>query len=65
MLAAYFPNDARQLQTWANDAADSRVAGGIHWPLDSKGGLAQGHEVGAWVLSHPSAAAMHAALLQP
>lgn len=64
VLAAYFPQDAVQLQTWAHDAAYSRVVGGIHWPLDSNGGLAQGQKVGMWVLSH-SSASTHAALLQP
>ena len=66
VLAAYFPQDATQLQGWANDAAYSRIVGGIHWPLDSKGGLSQGQKVGMWVLSHPSTAATHAAVaIQP
>jgi len=66
VLAAYFPQDAGQLRASANDAAYSRIVGGIHWPLDSKVGLSQGQKIGTWVLSHPSAAATHAAVaIQP
>lgn len=53
ILAAYFPHDAPRLRNLAQDAAYSRVVGGIHWPLDSTGGLAQGQKIGRWVLAHP------------
>ena len=66
VLAAYFPEDAPRLRVSANDAAYSRIVGGIHWPLDSKAGLAQGQKIGMWVLSHPAPAATHTAVaIQP
>lgn len=60
ILAAFFPHDQIQLEAWANDAAYSRIVGGIHWPLDSQAGLAQGKQISAWVLTHPSTAVSHA-----
>ena len=53
VLAAYFPDDSAQLRAWAVEAAHSRVVGGIHWPLDSRAGLAQGQRIGALVVGQP------------
>jgi membrane-associated phospholipid phosphatase len=56
VLTAFFPNDAAALQASATDAAQSRVVGGIHWGIDSRGGLDEGAHVGALVLEHLTAA---------
>lgn len=52
VLAAFFPNDAAQLEAEAEAAAWSRVVGGIHWPMDGVAGLAQGRAVAAQALQH-------------
>jgi membrane-associated phospholipid phosphatase len=52
VLSAFFPQEAPHLREWAEDAAWSRVVGGIHWPLDGRGGLAQGRQIGAWIMAH-------------
>jgi hypothetical protein len=36
----------------AEDAARSRVVGGIHWPIDGRNGLEQGRTIGNWILTH-------------
>ena len=56
ILAAYFPDQAAELRQMAEDAARSRVVGGIHWPIDGRNGLAQGRRIGEWILTHVSAA---------
>lgn len=50
VLAAHFPDEAAWLAAQAEDAARSRVLGGIHWPVDSAAGLAQGRAVAERVL---------------
>lgn len=45
VLASYFPAAAAQLQAWANEAAVSRLYGGIHFRSDNDAGLALGREV--------------------
>jgi membrane-associated phospholipid phosphatase len=50
VLAAAFPDAAEQLRQQAEEAARSRVLGGIHWPIDSAAGLDQGAQVAARVL---------------
>ena len=52
VLSAYFPDDTAQLSAWADEAAHSRVVGGIHWPLDSTAGLAQGQRIGTWIVTN-------------
>lgn len=52
LLVAYFPRQAAELGQQAEDAARSRVVGGIHWPIDGRNGLAQGRMIGDWVLTH-------------
>lgn len=49
VLARFFPLQARQLRRDAQDAAFSRVVGGIHWTLDGAAGLDVGRRV-AWAL---------------
>ncbi|NJN14848.1 MAG: vanadium-dependent haloperoxidase [Oscillochloris sp.] len=50
VLRAVFPEAAAELEQWADDAARSRVLGGIHWPIDGSAGLAQGYAVATQVL---------------
>lgn len=50
ILAAAFPAESAWLARQAEDAARSRVLGGIHWPIDGRAGLAQGRRVGAAVI---------------
>jgi len=46
VLSAFFPSEAAQLHAWANEAALSRLYGGIHFPIDNEVGLALGTSVG-------------------
>jgi PAP2 superfamily len=46
VLAARFPRAARQLRAWADEAAVSRLYGGIHFSSDNEVGLAVGSKVG-------------------
>jgi membrane-associated phospholipid phosphatase len=45
VLAAYFPGNARQLRSWAEEAAVSRLYGGIHFRSDNAVGLVLGRKV--------------------
>lgn len=49
-LTAFFPHDAVRLREQADEAARSRVLGGIHWPIDGRAGLEQGRRVAARLL---------------
>lgn len=51
VLAAYFPSNASDLTAQAKEAAQSRIIAGIHWPLDSRGGLDQGQRIGTEMLT--------------
>jgi len=46
VLAARFPSDARRLRAWADEAAVSRLYGGIHFRSDNEAGLVLGRKVG-------------------
>ena len=46
VLAARFPDAARRLRAWADEAAVSRLYGGIHFRSDNEAGLALGKKVG-------------------
>jgi membrane-associated phospholipid phosphatase len=50
VLAEFFPAEAEALIALAEEAAHSRVVGGIHWSIDGSSGLAQGRAVAAVVL---------------
>jgi membrane-associated phospholipid phosphatase len=53
-VSASLPGVARSFTSFdqaAEEAAASRVYGGIHFPFDNAEGLATGHAVGAWTLS--------------
>jgi membrane-associated phospholipid phosphatase len=45
VLAAYFRRSARLLRRWADEAAVSRLYGGIHFTSDNDAGLALGRKV--------------------
>lgn len=46
VLAAFFPADADPLRAQAEEAAVSRLYGGIHWPSDNDVGLRVGRQIG-------------------
>jgi len=46
VLGAFFPDDAASLKAKAEEAAISRLYGGIHWPSDNDAGLAVGRQIG-------------------
>ncbi len=51
MLARYFPQAKRQLRAWAEEAAISRLYGGIHFRSDNEAGLALGKKVAATAIA--------------
>ena len=51
LLSAFFPRDRRQLRAWADEAAVSRLYGGIHLRSDNDAGLALGKKVGRVAVS--------------
>jgi hypothetical protein len=50
VLARLFPSDADRLNALADDAALSRVVGGIHYRFDGDVGLALGRRVAGWAI---------------
>lgn len=48
VLSHFFPADAAKFKNWADEAAMSRVYGGIHYRFDAEEGLKQGKAVGAY-----------------
>ncbi len=50
ILKRFFPKDARQIDAWAEEAAMSRLYGGIHYRFDNEAGLALGRRIGKAVL---------------
>jgi hypothetical protein len=52
VLAAFFPERAAELQKWADEAAMSRLYGGIHFRSDNDEGLRLGQGVGRRVIEH-------------
>ena len=51
VLAATFPSHAERLRAAADEAALSRVYGGIHYRFDGDAGLALGRQVAQWALA--------------
>ncbi len=51
VLAHLFPDQADELRAEAEEAARSRLYGGIHYPMDNEVGLAAGREIGRMVLA--------------
>ena len=54
VLAAFFPGDAATLAAQAEEAAMSRLFGGIHWRSDNEVGLQVGRQVGRLALDRAS-----------
>jgi PAP2 superfamily protein len=52
VLASLFPSEAARLNGLADDAALSRVVGGIHYRFDGDVGLALGRQVAAWAIQN-------------
>jgi membrane-associated phospholipid phosphatase len=52
VLADRFPSDRERLDGLADEAALSRIYGGIHYRFDADAGLALGRTVAAWALAH-------------
>lgn len=50
ILKQSFPEDARQIDAWAEEAAMSRLYGGIHYRFDNEAGLTLGRRIGKAVL---------------
>lgn len=50
ILSYYFPQNAKQWWQQAQDASDSRILGGIHFPLDTQQGLTMGKKIGKYVI---------------
>jgi hypothetical protein len=47
MLASFFPDRSAELDAQAEEAASSRLWGGIHFPIDNASGLAAGRQIAA------------------
>jgi membrane-associated phospholipid phosphatase len=58
VLAAYFPSAARRLRAWAQEAAVSRLYGGIHFRSDNEAGLVLGRKVARATIARYAAAAV-------
>ncbi|HET9481928.1 MAG TPA: vanadium-dependent haloperoxidase [Candidatus Polarisedimenticolia bacterium] len=52
VLASLFPSEASRLNGLADEAALSRLLGGIHYRFDNNTGLVLGGRVAAWALAH-------------
>jgi membrane-associated phospholipid phosphatase len=52
VLGAELPAERARLSRLADQAAISRVYGGIHYGFDCTAGLALGRRVAAWALDH-------------
>jgi membrane-associated phospholipid phosphatase len=50
VLAYIFPGEADKVRAWAEEAAISRVYGGIHWTFDAFIGTDQGRNVASFTL---------------
>jgi membrane-associated phospholipid phosphatase len=50
VLAHFFPRQADELTAMADEAAESRLYGGIHFPVDNATGLTLGRRVGRMAL---------------
>lgn len=52
ILGDRFPSERRRLDALAEEAALSRVLGGIHYRFDGDAGVELGRKVASWALSH-------------
>ncbi len=51
VLAYLYPTQATQFRAWAEEAAVSRIYGGIHWRFDAEVGLDQGKRVAKYTVN--------------
>ncbi|MFO7258065.1 MAG: phosphatase PAP2 family protein [Bacteroidota bacterium] len=51
VLSHIFPQEGEIFRQWAEEAAISRVYGGIHWTFDSDVGLEQGKDVASYTVA--------------
>ncbi|WP_291789074.1 phosphatase PAP2 family protein [Cecembia sp.] len=51
VLSYFFPEDANQFEVWAEEAAVSRIYGGIHYRFDATEGTKQGKLVGTYAVN--------------
>lgn len=51
VLAYFFPTEATQFRAWAEEAAVSRLYGGIHYRFDAEVGTTQGKNVGNYAVN--------------
>jgi membrane-associated phospholipid phosphatase len=51
VLAYFFPTDATQFREWAEEAALSRLYGGIHYRFDAEVGIDQGKKVATYAVN--------------
>lgn len=51
VVAYVFPQEAQKAKAWAEEAAESRVFGGIHYRFDAEVGLTQGRNVAQYTLN--------------
>lgn len=52
VLGAMFPAEKARLDALAEEAALSRVLGGIHYRFDADAGLTLGRAIATWALAH-------------
>lgn len=52
IIGAWFPSERRRLDQLANQAAMSRLYGGIHFRFDNDTGLMVGRRIANWALDH-------------
>ena len=45
------PNQAIEFRAWAEEAAVSRIYGGIHWRFDAEAGLNEGRKVAEYTVN--------------
>lgn len=64
VLKSYFPKDSTQIEAWAEEAAMSRLYGGIHYRFDNDAGLSLGRRVGKLAVAQMRAVAPSFALLK-
>lgn len=55
VLAYIFPQEANKVRAWAEEAAISRVYGGIHWTFDAYIGTDQGKDVAQYTVNRAQA----------
>ena len=52
VLGTFFPSERAWLEAHAQEGADSRVYGGIHYRFDTEAGLVLGRKIGGWALAN-------------